>query len=316
MIHYIKDIIRFPKLIYQYRELLWSFVNRELKARYEGSVLGKLWPVIQPIVLFAVYYLIFAKLLKLPVSVDLQPWGNLDLMDPGKVLEGSEAGWRATFFLVSGILPWICISESWMRCTGIVLENANLIKKIAFPSEFLPLYAVVLNHIYYFIGMVIFLTLVWCVNGALPLLILWLPLLIFLQALFITGLGMLTGALNIFIRDISQIVPLFTLFWMFISPVFYSPPVLILLGNEKQKELVSNIIPFLYLNPAYNLLTLYRDILKYGRRTVIDEGSVDVFLDQGISYDCLLIFAAQAILTFIIGYAYFQHSKGRFADEV
>jgi lipopolysaccharide transport system permease protein len=322
MIQYIKNILFFPKLVVKHWELLWSFVQRELKARYEGSLLGLLWPVIQPLVLFAVYYMVFAKLLKIPVSVDLNPWGDIN-----SAMEGAAAGWRGTFFLISGILPWIFMAEALNRCTGIVLENANLIKKIAFPSEFLPIYVVLLQFIYFFIGMVLFLVIVWCVNGSLPWLIVYIPLLILLEMIFVVGLGMLAGALNIFIRDVAQVIPLFTMFWMFVSPVFYSPAVLILVGTPPQASLVRAIQPYLPLNPMYNLLTCYRDIFKYGRRTTIvdtlcdDNGRIIEYIqehtfDQGISTDCLLIFAAQAVITFIIGYAFFLRSKGRFADEV
>lgn len=324
MTQYIKGVFYFPIKVFKYQELWWSFVKRELKAKYEGSILGRFWPIIQPLALFLVYYLVFAKLLKIPVSLDIMPWG-----DPGigeATLYTDESGWRSVFFLVSGILPWVLISESVMRCSGIVLENANLIKKISFPSEFLPFYVVVLNHIYFLIGFAIFMVIAFCINGSLPLLLLWVPLLILLQALFILGLGMFLGALNIFIRDVSQFVPLFTMFWMFISPVFYEPKVLAMIGNPVQRAFVEKVIPYLWINPVYNLLTIYREIFKYGRRTenVVfwkDEagnnlGSATITDGVGISYDCLWIFAVQAVITFVVGYAFYLRCKGRFADEV
>ncbi|MFH2002234.1 MAG: ABC transporter permease [Planctomycetota bacterium] len=318
MIQYIKGVFYFPVLVYKYRELWWSFVKRELKAKYEGSILGRFWPIIQPLALFIIYYLVFAKLLKIPVSIDLKPWGDLAL-EGAETLNTSAGGWRSTFFLVSGILPWVLISESIMKCTGIVLENANLIKKISFPSEFLPFYVVVMNHIYFLIGFVIFVTIEWAVNGSLPVLLIWFPLLMLLQALFILGLSMLAGALNIFIRDVSQVVPLLIMFWMFTSPVFYEPKVLAMIGNPMQKDFVNRVIPYLPINPVYNLLTLYRDIFKYGRTTEFEDIHSGVFTvtdGGGITYHCLWIFAAQAIITFVVGYAFYLRSKGRFADEV
>lgn len=319
MFRILLDIALFPHTVCKYWELWWSFVKRELKARYEGSVLGKLWPIIQPLALFAIYYMVFAKLLKIPVSIDLQPWG--DPTEGIQTLFSTDAGWRSTFFLISGILPWVLVSESWNKCTSIVLENANLIKKIAFPSEFLPFYTVVLNHIYFLIGFVLFLGLFWFVNGALPALLVWVPLLILLQFIFILGLGMFTGALNIFVRDVAQIVPLLTMFWMFTSPVFYEPRVLAMLGTPPQRAFIEGILPYLYINPVYNLLTMYRDIFKGGRETIItgvENGNFIYSISEGvgISYECLGFFAAQAIITFIIGYAFFLRSKGRFADEV
>lgn len=326
MIKHLKDIFLFPALIIKHWELLWSFVHREIKSRIEGSILGRLWPVVQPLALFLVYYMIFAKLLKLQVPFDLLPWED---PPPGvgetivDVSSSSESGWRSTFFLLTGILPWIMISESLMRCSGIVLENANLIKKIAFPSEFLPTYVVMLNTFYFLIGFAVFLLMELLVNGFLPLSLLWFPVILLLQMIFVLGLGMLVGALNIFIRDVSQIVPLFSMFWMFSSPVFYDPKILAMLGSKSSQRMFAEfIVPYLYLNPVYNLLTIYRDIFRGGRFTEIafeeNKGFVvqNVVTDSYVSYDCLLIFAAQALITFVVGYAFFLRSKGRFADEI
>jgi len=323
MNQYIKSIFAFPWLLIKHWELLWSFVLRELRAKFEGSVLGRFWPVLQPLVLFAIYYLIFAKLLKIPVSIDIMPWGDPDNL--GATMETANAGWRSTFFLITGILPWIAVSECLVRSSGIVLENANLIKKIAFPSELLPTYVVILNHIYFLVGFVVFLIIQLGVNGTLPAQLIWFPLILVLQMIFLLGLGMFVGALNIFIRDVTQIVPLFTMFWMFSSPVFYEPKVLAMLGNPKQSGFVRDLLPYLPINPVYNLLTVYRDIFKFGRETLIvmEERGEDlvpvvkeVLTNQSISYDCLMIFALQAVFTFIVGYAFFLRSKGRFADEV
>jgi len=335
MIKYIKEIFCFPLLLVKHRELLWSFIRRELKARLEGSILGRMWPVLQPLALFAIYYCVFAKLLKIPVNIDLLPWENphpeVGSQITNEVLNSSNSGWRATFFLVSGILPWIAVSESLIRSSGIVLENANLIKKIAFPSEFLPTYIVLLNAFYFLIGFVILLIMEVCVNGYLPANLIWFPLLLILQIFFVLGLGMLVGALNIFIRDVAQVIPLFTMFWMFSSPIFYEPRVLAMLGSQKQRGFIEMISPYMWINPIYNLLTIYRDIFKGGKSTEIvakviinpvTEKSETIHIVQNvvenssISYDCLLIFAAQALITFVVGYGFFLRSKGRFADEV
>ncbi|HZL99713.1 MAG TPA: hypothetical protein VFD43_05610, partial [Planctomycetota bacterium] len=120
--------LRLPLVLLRYRELLGAFVRRELKARIEGSILGRVWPIAQPALLFAIYYFIFVKILRIPFSDQLAPHGP----------EADRVGWRSTFFLVIGILPWTALAESLGRGTGVVLENANLIKKIAFPSELLP----------------------------------------------------------------------------------------------------------------------------------------------------------------------------------
>jgi lipopolysaccharide transport system permease protein len=111
-------------------------VRRELKSRIEGSILGRIWPIAQPAMLFAIYYFIFVKILRIPVNDQLAPHGP----------EPQSMGWRATFFLISGILPWTVLAESLGRGTGVVLEHANLIKKIAFQRAS-AVYQVLVYHV-------------------------------------------------------------------------------------------------------------------------------------------------------------------------
>src|SRR5262249_4170271 len=93
------DALRLPAVLRRYRELLSAFVRRELRARVEGSVLGRVWPVLQPALLFAIYYFIFVKILRIGFTDQLAPHG-----DAGK-------GWRSTFYLITGILPWTALAE-------------------------------------------------------------------------------------------------------------------------------------------------------------------------------------------------------------
>ena len=112
--------------------------------------------MLQPALLFAIYYFIFVKILRIGFTDQLAPHG-----DEGK-------GWRNTFYLITGILPWTALAESLNRGTGVVLENANLIKKIAFPSELLPVYQVIVYHVYFLVGFGVLLALELSVNGGLP----------------------------------------------------------------------------------------------------------------------------------------------------
>jgi len=190
-----RDALRLPIVLIGHRELLWSFVRRELKARIEGSMLGRLWPIIQPALLFAIYYLVFAQILKIGFSDDLAPHGP------------EQVGWRSTFYLITGILPWTLTAESLTQGSGVVLENANLIKKIAFPSELLPVYRVLVFHVYFAMGFLILLGLELIINGGLPVTLLWVPAVAFVHFMLVTGLTMFLSAANIFVRDVAQGVP-------------------------------------------------------------------------------------------------------------
>lgn len=323
-----------PRILLRHSELLSAFVRRELRARIEGSILGRLWPIVQPMVLFAIYYLVFARVLKIPFSDDLAPHGP------------DGVGWRSTFYLVTGILPWTVLAECLTRGSGVVLENANLIKKIAFPSELLPLYSTIVFHVYFAIGFVILLALQIGVNGGLPLALLWLPVVLLVQFLFVNGLAMFFSAANIFVRDVSQAVPVLVTFWMFTTPVFYdlsavreateyklfqaesavtaveaellaSPPAAAdgarleaavvearaALEDARDGTVFARVMTeAMAYNPMAVLLDLYRSIFSFGK--------------VPFPVDRLLKLLGVALVVQWLSYAFFLRCKGRFADEV
>jgi lipopolysaccharide transport system permease protein len=288
------DALRLPLVLVRYRELLAAFVRRELKARVEGSLLGRVWPVLQPAILFAIYYVIFSKLLKVGFSDTMPPHGD----------EGQN--WRSTFFLVTGILPWTALAESLARGTGVVLENANLIKKIAFPSELLPIYQVIVYHVYFLVGFLILIGLELAVNGALPVALAWFPAVLLVQLMLISGLTMFFSAANVFVRDIMQAVPMLLTFWMFMTPVFYdltaiqqSGVLATAPGDIDWAEFAGTAMHY---NPMAILLGIYRAMFSFGAVAFPLVGFLKLAL------------VSAAILW--LGYAYFLRSKGRFADEV
>ena len=288
----IPSVLDYSMLTWRFRELLWSFIWRDLKSRYTGSLLGRLWPLLNPLILFAVYYFVFAVIM------------DMKMQD----LAGKTVGSKSLMglYIISGILPWLFFSDAILRCTGVVLENGNLVKKIAFPSQLLPAYVVAVNFVYFMIGLVVFLAarfLFFYDLGELPdgTVLVGLPdswFLIFLaiplQVVFSTGLGMFLGALNIFIRDTTQVATLFLQLWFFTTPIVY-PATLITENLPDQAYLMK-------LNPMYHLMEMYRAALIY------DYGSTP--------WNSVLIFAICAVAVFWPGHAFFVRTKGRFADEL
>jgi lipopolysaccharide transport system permease protein len=286
---------RLPAVLLRYRELLGAFVRRELKARIEGSILGRIWPVLQPAMLFAIYYMIFVKVLRVPLGEGIAPAGTDDV----------SRGWRATFFLITGILPWTALAESLNRGAGVVLENANLIKKIAFPSELLPVYQVVVYHVYFLVGFALLAVLELVVNGSLPPALLWFPVVLVVQMSLIAGLAMVLSAANVFVRDVMQAVPMLLTLWMFMTPVFYDISVLKGSGQvwgPQGLDLVELAWVGMAYNPMAMLLGVYRSIFSYGAIPFPVAAMVQLSLISAV--------------TLWLGYAYFLRSKGRFADEV
>jgi ABC-type polysaccharide/polyol phosphate export permease len=284
--------LRLPAVLLRYRELLGAFVRRELKSRIEGSILGRVWPVLQPAVLFAIYYMVFVKLLKIGFTDKLAPHGP----------DEWAKGWRSTFYLITGILPWTALAETLSRGTGVVLENSNLIKKIAFPSELLPIYQVVVYHVYFLIGFAVLLVIEGIVNGGLPMALVWFPAVLLLQMMLVTGLTMICSAANVFVRDVMQAVPMLLVFWMFTTPVFWDLSAIFQSGAVSNDTFLNNADRLMHYNPMAMLLGMYRSIFSYG---TIPFPLYDFFKLSMVSVGVLWL-----------GYAYFLRSKGRFADEV
>jgi ABC-type polysaccharide/polyol phosphate export permease len=295
MISALAQALRFPSVAYLHKDVLGAFVRRELKARYQGSLLGRLWPVLQPLLQFAVFGFVFAVVL------------GMQLETANSIVPSQ---WGIVFFMLSGIIPWITFAESTQRGVHVVVENANLIKKIAFPSELLPTQVVMVATVQQLIAFALlvpaYLVVVLVVSGA-PMAdrlsvashLAFLPVPLVLQFVFATGLAMLTASFNVFVRDVGNVVPLALIIWQFLSPVFYRFDVV-------ESRLASSApwaIGVLHANPLYHLLALWRFAFCYERDVAFPQAS-------------LLTFGITAIVVFVLGLGLFRRWKGLFADEV
>src|SRR5712692_3118442 len=118
--------------LFRYRGLIQSLVARELKARYRGSVLGFLWSFINPLLLLSIYSFVFAIILPGTHSNAVEPYA---------------------LFMFCGILPWTWFSASLSEAAGSLIAGGNLIKKVLFPAEVLPLVSVLTNMVHFFLGL-------------------------------------------------------------------------------------------------------------------------------------------------------------------
>jgi|SoiMethySBSTD1v2_1073268.scaffolds.fasta_scaffold202601_3 ABC-type polysaccharide/polyol phosphate export permease len=295
MVAALKNAFRFPAVAVRHGDILKALVSRDVKSRYTGSLLGRLWPVLQPLLLLAIFSLVFSQMLKVKFETE----GARLLVEPG---------WMTVFFLLTGILPWQCTAESVSRCTQVVVDNSNLIKKVAFPSELLPTYATMVGFVQMLIGFALLLPVYVVVmlisaHGDTPLrlaligqMALWLPVTVALHFVFATGLGMLLGAVNVFVRDVGQALPLALQTWMFFSPIWYRLDTI-------EKSGVSWLVTAMKVNPLYHLLAMYRGCFAY------EEGAT-------FPYESARVFTAIAFGVFLVGHACFHRWKGWFADEV
>src|SRR5687767_1609820 len=194
--------MRATRAIWTYRYFILSSIKNELKGRFIRSKLGAAWMIIHPLTQVLMFALILSEVLsaKLP---------------------GAESQYSYALYLMAGILGWSLFSETVNKCLGLFVDNGNLLKKVAFPRICLPLIAggtLFVNNLLLMIAIFGVFTVLGHTPGVQ---LLWLPLLIGLNLVFSLAVGLLLGVMNVFMRDIGQIVPVVmqALFW--ITPVVY-----------------------------------------------------------------------------------------------
>lgn len=302
-------IVTFPLLAHRHRDLIRTSVGRELRTRFQGTVLGFAWPLVHPLFIFAVYYFLFTKLLsfKLP---DLQP--------------GQEAAMGVYMFL--GVVVWGAFGESLGVGTNVIVGNGNLIKKLAFPSEILPLNVVLSNTItmMFALSMYVVATVFTGVWQAPGIELVWVPLLVFLQVVFMYGFVLLVSTMQVFLRDTAQLVSIIATVWMFLTPLFWVP--------EAIPE-VGKYMPLIEANPFHHLVYAWREVLMGiteladGLQQYTNEVVIPYKLEaEGVAIDplnathdfmhSLRVFSAWAFGSFAVGYSFFIMAQRRFADEV
>lgn len=215
------------------RHLIWNFVVRDLKVRYVGSLMGFFWAVIHPLVLLVSYTFVFAVVFKV------------------KVPEPVPANFP--IYLFCGILPWLYFQDTLLRSSTAVVDNSNLIRKTIFPSEILPVTVVLSNLVTHLVGFaILLLCLVYLGTLGWPALLL--PVYLFLLALLSLGLGWLFAAMQVFLRDTSQVLSVALILWFWFTPIFY-----------QASAVPKPFAPLLRLNPLGYVVEGYRDLLLLGR---------------------------------------------------
>lgn len=218
------------KTILQYREFIFSCVKREFQSRYRQSLLGSAWAIVNPLAMIFVYTVIFSQVMKAK-------------------LPGIDSTFGYSIFLCTGTLTWGLFTEIVGRCTTVFLDNANIIKKLSFPKICLPV-AVVCTAIINFLiisGLFVFFLIVSGNFPGFPILAI-IPLLSIL-ILFSIGLGIALGVLNVFFRDVGQLMGIVLQFWFWLTPIVY--PVAIV-PNWAEK--------FFYLNPMMQIIRGFQTI--------------------------------------------------------
>jgi lipopolysaccharide transport system permease protein len=220
-------------------ELLASLTRRNLEAKYKGSVLGNLWPIVHQLAQLAIYTYVFSVILKVKLNLEALPSGNVSF----------------GLWLYAGLLPWTAFLTGLTQASAAVISNPNLVKKIVFPLNLLPLVPILSAFVEGFLGFVLLLVLLVVVAGQLHGTALLMPLVWLPQLLLTAGLGYLTAGVTVFIRDIPQTLVVLVNIWFYLTPIVYPISVV----PEQWRGWV------LWLNPLATIVELYRELLIVGR---------------------------------------------------
>jgi len=184
--------------LWEYRELLYFLVWRDVKVRYKQTVLGAAWAIIQPFFTMVVFSLFFGKLAKMPSD-----------------------GIPYPLFSFAALVPWAFFANGLSQSSNSLVGSAHLITKVYFPRLVVPISSVISGILDFALAFVVLLGMT-LFYGMIPTLnILWLPFLLLLALVTALGVGMWFSALNVQFRDVRYILPFMTQFWMFATPIVY-----------------------------------------------------------------------------------------------
>lgn len=254
------------KELYNYRQMIFSLVKRDLKGRYKGSVLGFMWTFINPLLQLIVYTIVFSIIMKNEIE-------------------------RYYLFLFVALVPWIFFSTSVSAGSTCVIGQQDMVKKIYFPREVLPLTFVTsqfVNMILSFV--VIFAVIIVTGHGIGINAIIYLPIIMIIEYMIALGVTMLSSAITVYFKDLQYILNIVTMAWMYMTPVVYS-----------QDRVPEQFKKLFYLNPITPIIIAYRDILYY--KKIPDLSTLILAIIMGI-------------VIILIGFFTFNKLKRRFVEEL
>lgn len=184
--------------VWNYRELLYFFVWRDLKVRYKQTAIGALWAILQPFLTMLIFSLFFGGLAHIPSN-----------------------GLPHAVFYYSALLAWIYFASALQHTTNTMVENQRVITKVYFPRLLLPAASVTSGLVDVAFGFIVFLGLLLYYRIMPGPAILLMPLFLLLAVITALGVGLWLSALNAIYRDVRYVVPFLIQFWMFASPVAY-----------------------------------------------------------------------------------------------
>ena len=259
------------KHLFRYRALIQSLVARDLKARYRGSVLGFFWSFVNPLLLLLVYTFVFTVVLPGVHPPELEPFA---------------------VFMFCGILPWTWFSSALLESSNVLIASGNLIRKVLFPAEVLPIVTVFAGMAHFCLGLPILAA--FLVYYRVPVAVgdlAWFPVIVLIQLALTLGLALLLSALAVHFRDIRDLLANVLTLWFFATPIIYA-----------FSQAPTAIRPYLSLNPFTHLAIAYQEVLF--RRGSFTE------------WPRLVAVGGCAVIVLVAGYFVFDRLRDTLPEEV
>lgn len=259
--------------LYAYRELIFNLVKKELKIRYKNSVLGFFWSLLNPLLMMLIFTFIFAHVFKLGIK-------------------------NFPIFLLTGLLPWNFFNMSLSSATGSVVANSNLVKKIYFPREILPISIVFADLINFLIamGMLFAFLIVYGYNFYvyIPVLL----VIILIQTVLTVGLSLFLAGINVYFRDIQYVVSVALLALFYATPIIYN---IQMIENMALAKRFPFLLTIYKINPLSSLMILYRNVLYETHLPSV----------RLLGYAALV-----SMVVLLVGYFVFHRLEPAFAEEI
>lgn len=253
------------KKIYDYRELLKTNVKKEIRGKYKNSFLGVLWSFLNPLLQIAVYAIVFPLILK-----------------------NDQANY--VIFLCSALIPWTFFATTFTRSAATIIENGNIIKKVYFPREIMPISIVTSEAVNFLISTIIIIVFVLLYGLGLTKYIIYYPLVLLIQYLFLLAISLVVSCITVYIRDLQHLIGVALQLLFYATPIVYA-------GDTIPEQFMW----ILNINPMTHIINGYRDIFY-------NQTKPDIIN--------LLVLGAIMVVACIIGYIIFNKLQKGFAEEL
>ena len=251
--------------IYNYRELLKTNVKKEIRGRYKNSILGVLWSFLNPLLQLAVYAIIF-----------------------GALLAGGDPTYH--IYICVALIPWTYFTTAITQASFTVIGNADIIKKVYFPREILPISVVTSGAVNFLISVTIILFFVLLSGIGLSWHLIFFPLVLLIQYVLLLGIGFIVSAITVYFRDLEHIIGIILLAAFYGTPIVY-----------RLEQLPANLQTIMQLNPMTHIIDAYRAIFYY---------------QQVPNMGALGILFAISMALLIVGYFVFKKLQKGFAEQL